>query len=325
MKLHIEKDSPIPVGTQIKERIRIGLSFGELKAGDTLPSIRDLEAETGTGRAIIRKAYLELQEQGILEISQGRRVSVSESIVTRKHETGLKKKLDGFTQETLQKAAELQVNEVSLARYLLSRAMDQSRESQQLVFVDRSKYVADKVATAISGLWDLPVSPVMLENLKDVLKQKSNGTRKILTSYYRLGEVLTLVKKLKLEREIDVIPTGWVMGERMRVRMRKIAKGSTVLLITEENDYKRNGQAFAEIFEKDFADRDLSFVVAPKTGEQTVVDALDSPEYAQIILSNHLWDILPEEQKKHRKMMHPEFDVSMPSLEAARVKIGILQ
>jgi GntR family transcriptional regulator len=325
MKLHIEKGSSIPIGTQIKERVRIGLSLGELKAGDTLPSIRDLEAETGTGRAIIRKAYLELQEQGILEISQGKRVSISESSVTRKHESGLKKKLDGVVEKILQSAVSLQVNEVSLARYLLSQALEKNRQSNHLIFVDRSMNVANKAAASISKLWDLPVAPVTLEALRDVLRDEANGTQKILASYYRIGEVIPLVKKLKLEEKIEVIPIGWVMGEMMRIRMRKIPRGSTVLLITEESDYKRNGQAIAEIFEKGFADRGLSFVVTPRKGEETVLEALDSPEYAQLILSNHLWDILPDEQKKHRKMMCPEFDVSKDSLETARVKIGILQ
>lgn len=58
---------------QIKERIKIGLALGELRPGATLPSIRDLEQQLGAGRAIIRNAYLDLQESGILDMKHGRR------------------------------------------------------------------------------------------------------------------------------------------------------------------------------------------------------------------------------------------------------------
>ena len=325
MKFRIEKDSSIPVGTQVKERIRIGLSLGELRAGDTLPSIRDLESATGIGRAIIRKAYLELEEQGILEIKHGRRVTISESVQPRANETGLRLKLDAFIQETLTKAGELRLNEVSFARYLLSRAVEQSRESNQLIYLDRSKNAATAAAAAISRLWDIPITAVSFDELPGLLKRAADCPRKVITSYYRLDEALTMVKKLGLEKVVGVIPTGWVLSEEMKARIRKVPKGNKVLLIAEEDEYKRNGQSFADVYQKEFSDHKLSFVVAPMKDEQTVAAALRSPKYKLVIMSNHLWDELPEACIKNRKLMHPVFEVDKSALEQARVRVGILQ
>jgi GntR family transcriptional regulator len=56
LKFVIQRDSSIPVHSQIKERIKTALLFGELRPGDVLPSIRDLERELGVSRAIVRRA-----------------------------------------------------------------------------------------------------------------------------------------------------------------------------------------------------------------------------------------------------------------------------
>jgi DNA-binding transcriptional regulator YhcF (GntR family) len=323
MKFRIEKDSPIPVGTQIKERIRIGLTLGELKAGDVLPSIRDFELETGTGRAIIRKAYLDLQKQGILEIRHGRRVSISDSVTARAHDKGLRERLEKFTQETLRKAAEHQLNEVSFARYLLSRAIEQVRESNQLIYADRSKRVALATAATISGFWDLPVGAASFHELPDLLRNHSDCPQKIITSYYRLDEVLKLVKKHGRERSIEVIPTAWAMSEDMKSRILKLPTGSKVLLVAEKDDWERNGQTFADLYEREFPG--LSFAVAPMKSHQTLEAAVASQKYALIIPSNAIWDQLPESYIRNRKLMNPAFEITKPALEEARTKVGILQ
>jgi DNA-binding transcriptional regulator YhcF (GntR family) len=311
------------VGTQIKERIRIGLMLGELKAGDVLPSIRDFELETGTGRAIIRRAYLDLQKQGILEIRHGRRVSISDSVTSTAHDKGLREKLEKFTHETLRKAAQLQLNEVSFARYLLSRAMEQGRESNQLIYADRSKRVAQATAASIGGFWDLPVGAASFHELPDLLRGHSECPQKIITSYYRLDEVLKLVKKHGRERAIGVVPTAWAMSEEMKTKIMKLPPGSKVLLVAEKDDYERNGQTFADLYERDFPG--LSFAVVPMKNQQTLEAAVTSPKFAMVIPSNAIWDHLPETFLRNKKLMNPVFEITKPALEEARIKVGILQ
>jgi DNA-binding transcriptional regulator YhcF (GntR family) len=325
MQFRLEKDSPIPIGTQIKERIRIGLSLGDLRAGDTLPSIRDLEAATGIGRAIIRKAYVALRDEGVLEIRHGRRVTVSDSVLSRTNEDGLRERLDQLLQETLQKAAKLRLNEVSFARYLLSRAMEQSRQNHLLMFVDRSQNVANAAAATISGLWDIPVAPVSFAELPNLLRSSSGTARKMLTNYYRLDQVTSLVRELGLSKKVSIIPTGWFMSEAMKNRVREVDEGSRILLIAEEDDFKKDGQSFAEAYEKEFADRRLNFLVVPARGENTVDAGLRSSKYALVIVSSTIWDRLPAPLKKNAKLMRPSFDLNKSTLEEARIKVGILQ
>lgn len=325
MQFRLEKDSPIPIGTQIKERIRIGLSLGELKAGDTLPSIRDLEAATSIGRAVIRKAYIALRDEGILEIRHGRRVTVSDSVLLRSNEDGLRERLEQLLQETLQKAAKLRLNEVSFARYLLSRAIEELRQSHSLMFVDRSQTLASTAAATISGLWDIPVTPVSFAELPGLLRNSSGAPKKILTAYYRLDQVISLVKDLGLTKKIAVIPTGWVMSEAMKNRFRQVNHGSRILLIAEEDDFRKDGQSFAEAYEREFADQRLTFLVVPAKSENTVEAGLRSAKYALVVVSTTIWDRLPSSLQENPKLVRPTFDINKSTLEEARIKVGILQ
>src|SRR6202000_414494 len=153
MKFQVSKNSPVPLATQLKERITIALSLGELRPGDTLPSIRDLEQSLGVGRAIIRRAYLELTEQGLLEMKQGRRVSVRDVITPATDFHHLAAKLDAIVQQALDRARKLNVNDVSFARYFLSRTVENSASHRQTVFAEANMPLATKRAKEIAEAW----------------------------------------------------------------------------------------------------------------------------------------------------------------------------
>src|SRR2546427_9234294 len=80
MDLTIDKHSPLPTYAQIQEQIKLALLLGRLRPGDTLPSIRDVEKQLGISRNLVRKAYLELQSSGILNLRHGKGVLVEKDL-----------------------------------------------------------------------------------------------------------------------------------------------------------------------------------------------------------------------------------------------------
>ena len=56
------------------------IASGALAAGDQLPSIRDLATRLAVNPATIVKAYNELQNEGVMEIKQGKGAFVSEGL-----------------------------------------------------------------------------------------------------------------------------------------------------------------------------------------------------------------------------------------------------
>ena len=78
--LIISQTDPRPLYLQIKEQLRHRIALGELKAGDELPSIRVLAAEIRVSVITIKRAYLELELEGVIQSRQGRGSYVSDNV-----------------------------------------------------------------------------------------------------------------------------------------------------------------------------------------------------------------------------------------------------
>jgi len=68
---HIDPRSPTPLYAQIAERLKVAVAAGELRPGESLPSVRQLAARLRLNPATIAQAYRELESEGFVEMRQG--------------------------------------------------------------------------------------------------------------------------------------------------------------------------------------------------------------------------------------------------------------
>ncbi|OIQ09371.1 HTH-type transcriptional repressor YtrA [Moorella thermoacetica] len=66
MLFSISPRNPVPLYQQIVEQIRAKILAGELPPGSQLPSIRELAKELTTSMITTKRAYLELEKEGLL-------------------------------------------------------------------------------------------------------------------------------------------------------------------------------------------------------------------------------------------------------------------
>ncbi|WP_273352760.1 GntR family transcriptional regulator [Corynebacterium resistens] len=66
MYLVIEPDSPVPIFQQIHDGIVEGILLGRLNHGDLLLPVRKVAVEYGVNPATVKKAYDQLQEEGLV-------------------------------------------------------------------------------------------------------------------------------------------------------------------------------------------------------------------------------------------------------------------
>lgn len=64
MFLQIEPHSDVPIYTQLTQQIIEGIASGQLKSGESLPSVRALAADLGVNMHTVNKSYHELGEEG---------------------------------------------------------------------------------------------------------------------------------------------------------------------------------------------------------------------------------------------------------------------
>lgn len=66
MIIRIDELSDIPIYMQLRNQIVMGISSGELKAGEQLPTVRNLALEMGINSMTVSKAYQLLKTEGYI-------------------------------------------------------------------------------------------------------------------------------------------------------------------------------------------------------------------------------------------------------------------
>jgi GntR family transcriptional regulator len=77
MLLSINENDSRPIYQQLAGQVREQVSKGNLKPGDTLPSVRELSDSLGVNMHTVRRAYLLLRDQGIIDLRLGRKARIS--------------------------------------------------------------------------------------------------------------------------------------------------------------------------------------------------------------------------------------------------------
>ena len=75
---HLNESSGIPVYLQLREQILHAISRGELKAGDQLPTVREVAVDLSINPNTVNRAYAELERDGFLRSTRGRGTFIAE-------------------------------------------------------------------------------------------------------------------------------------------------------------------------------------------------------------------------------------------------------
>lgn len=75
----VAERSGTPAYRQIADQIRQRIATGDWEPGQEVPSIRALSAELAVSTITVRRAYLELEQEGVILSSQGRPSVVAEA------------------------------------------------------------------------------------------------------------------------------------------------------------------------------------------------------------------------------------------------------
>lgn len=77
MNIFIKEDSPMPIYEQIVQAIKNSILNSELVPGDMLPSIRSLAKDLGISVITTKRAYEDLEAEGLIYSQQGKGFYIS--------------------------------------------------------------------------------------------------------------------------------------------------------------------------------------------------------------------------------------------------------
>ena len=66
MILSLDMSSDVPIYVQLRNQIVTGIGKGELKAGESLPSVRQMAQDAGINSMTVNKAYQILKAEGFI-------------------------------------------------------------------------------------------------------------------------------------------------------------------------------------------------------------------------------------------------------------------
>jgi GntR family transcriptional regulator len=308
-----QENSPITANVQIKEQIKIALLLGNLRPGEMLPSIRDLEKELGINRNVIRKVYQELEEDGILKMIQGKGVLVNKHLRYKKNV----ELLDSYEELVKQTEKGCQSRGLilsSFARYFYHKAIELEQENSPLIYVDMTPALAKERAEQISKISHLNVEGLSVDELKQ--SKKIRAGVKVTCNYYRFEQVNKILRGQKL----DVIPFRMRFSEKTKNELNQLPEGSKVMFIFDEQDQSTLG-LILEDYKKAFADRNLEFTARSVKEFPRLVK---SKKPVTFLLSNRIRDSIPQKLKNAPGVTHSVMEFDPSSIEEARMQLGII-
>ena len=80
MIINLNMNSDVPIYVQLRNEIVMGIGRGEIKRGESLPTVRQMAADIGVNTMTVNKAYKILKDEGYIEIDRRHGAKVNPSI-----------------------------------------------------------------------------------------------------------------------------------------------------------------------------------------------------------------------------------------------------
>ena len=161
----IDRASNVPVHEQLAEQLRFLIASGQFKIDETLPSTRTLARQVGVSFHTVRKAYQQLEQEGLLEARVGSGFRVKQRAPLGKSER--MERGASIVLDALQKLIGLGLQE-SEVEYLFHEQFEMiagERQGYKMVFAAPYRELASLCAEQIAMGLQQTIEPVTLDDL----------------------------------------------------------------------------------------------------------------------------------------------------------------
>jgi DNA-binding transcriptional regulator YhcF (GntR family) len=168
-ELDIERDSDVPISTQIYWQLAYQIESGRLQPGTRLPPVRDLGAALRVNPNTIRAVYRRLADAGYVVGRHGAGTRVTDRPPVRRGSDALA----GIVAETLRRAAQLGFTPDEVAQATFTAAAERKRPGPhvRILFAECTAADANFDGSRITEAFPdrVEVTPVLLDELPDRL------------------------------------------------------------------------------------------------------------------------------------------------------------
>lgn len=163
--ISIDRHARTGVSEQLIEQLRYQIASGQIKVGEVLPSTRALGKQLAISFHTVRKAYQQLEKEGLLESRKGSGFTVKERVQLAKGER--MEKGAALVHEALHRLIALGLDEQEI-EYLFQEQLDMlgaSTLDNKLLFAAPFREMGERCAEQIARFLQYPVEAVLVSNL----------------------------------------------------------------------------------------------------------------------------------------------------------------
>jgi DNA-binding transcriptional regulator YhcF (GntR family) len=319
VEFEVNPHSKYPVHEQIKEQIRLAISLGHIAPGYALPSIRDLEKQLHVGRAVVLRAYRDLEASGIVALKPRKGVVVAPKLVlpANNHRA---QKCEALTRKVIREVEKLGVLQSSFAAMLYQRSVAWEQATPPIAFVESIRTEAEECAAQVSAGLGTKVVAFSVDDFKR-LTPAQVSFRFVLTPFYDFERIARAARKLKVE----VAPVVLRFSTAFIAELQVVLDAGKALLILSSADYERHGNLLVQELKGRLGpERSRQLHALPDSEVPDIRATAASGEYNRLYVGNRIWDSLPDSVKQFPTVSRPHVEIDTASLQQAKTKLGML-
>ena len=164
MKYKINEESEIPIYRQLADMLSAEIKGGGLAHGAKLPTVRELAEEAKVARGTVKRAYEELRQSGMVEMTQGRGTFVKYSPEDGKSRKDKAMAAVDKMLDTL-KELELSPSEVQIFVELRLREYARRGDKVKVALVECTPEILGQIAEGLRKAVGAEVRPLLLEDV----------------------------------------------------------------------------------------------------------------------------------------------------------------
>lgn len=209
MRWFINKNEKTPLYLQLKDLVRYHISTGALQSKQRLPTVHGLAKDIGVNFETVRKAYKELEREGLVSTERGVGTFVSSSATpgpSTAPNRNPRAELVDFVGRSATQLLRIGLN-LEEIKDLINEALSQvsrPNEKRLVLFVECNSLQAKEIAEVLRQHLDFSVQPTLLNDLQDELAKTSQSgvsLAAVITTGFHINEVRKIIGGQAIESD----------------------------------------------------------------------------------------------------------------------------
>lgn len=237
MEFRIDRDLQVPLKLQLKGMIEYGIACGELLAGESLPSVRELAEAVGVAPMTVSLVYRDLKKDGLIETRPGAGTYVAESSQARMAAQPAVVSLHRQIDDLIDRALDMGIRTSDVGALINGRLSYRLSLGRRVSVVmvglfpeattSYAKFIAARLGTGVT------VEPMSIDDIQrnPELRARAGSADLALTFANRHREVSTLLPNTK------VVSIRFIPSEATRLSLASLDPLAQVLVVSRFPDF----------------------------------------------------------------------------------------